>query len=90
VLGAHHDGVDALGGVVVVVFDGHLALRIGTQVGHFGVLLAADGGEFLQQAVAEVQRQRHVGVRIAAGVAEHHALVAGALFLGLLALHAHG
>ncbi len=88
VLGADHDGIDALGRMVVVVLDGHLALGVRAQVGHLGVLLAADGGEFLQQAVAEVQGQGHVGVRIAAGVAEHHALVAGALVLGLLALHA--
>ena len=37
--------------------------------------------------MAQVQRERHVRIRVAAGVAEHHALVARTLVLGLLAHH---
>ena len=87
VLCAHHNGVDAHGLAVVSVLDGHLALGVGAQVGHLAVLLAAYGGEFAQQHVAELQRQRHVVVGVAAGVAEHHALITGTLLLGILALH---
>src|SRR3546814_14346141 len=40
------------------------------------------------QPVRKMDRGRHVAVGLVGGVAEHQALVAGALFLGLLAVHA--
>ena len=46
VLRADDNGVDAHRAVVVVVFDGHLALRIGAQIGHHPAL-AADVGQHL-------------------------------------------
>ena len=51
-------------------------------------LLVADVGQDLEREVAQIQRQRHVVLGVTAGVAEHHALVAGALVVGLGALHA--
>ena len=86
VLGAYHDGVYAHGYVFVAVFDGNLALGVGTQVGHH-LALAAYVGQHAQQAVAQVQAQGHVVLCLVGGIAEHHALVAGTLVLALLALH---
>ena len=81
VLRAHHDGFDGLRRVVVGVADGDLAFGVGAQVGHFAAL-AAQGSQLAQQAVREVEGQRHVVVGFVRGVAEHHALVASALLLG--------
>ena len=97
VLGGDHDGVDAHGMVVVVVFYRHLALGVGAQVAlalsfgsdiSHGRLLAADFREFLQEMVAEAYGERDIDRGLVAGVAEHHSLVAGALFLGVGTLHA--
>ena len=89
VLGREHDGVDAhrgMGGVVVL--HGELALGVRTEVGHQFRGVVADVGEDFQHAVRQVQRQRHEVFRVAAGVAEHHALVAGTLLFRGRAHHA--
>ena len=52
-------------------------LPSGRRYGERAVL--ADRGEPLGEAVGEHDRQRHQLVGVVAGVAEHHALVAGAL-----------
>ena len=69
--GLHRDGP------VAVVADGDLGLAVGAQVGEFAVL--ADFGQPLGEAVREPDRDGHVGGGLVAGVAEHQALVAGAL-----------
>ena len=51
-----------------------------------GAALLADLGELAAEAVREHDRRRHQLRRFVAGVAEHQALVAGALLGGLLAL----
>ena len=86
-LGGDDDGVDAHGLVLLVVFDGHLALGIGAQVGHHAAL-APYVGQHAQQSVGQVQGQRHVVLRLVGGVAKHHALVAGALVLAVLTVDA--
>ena len=89
VLGGKDDGMDLHGLVrVPVIFDGELGLRVRAEVRHQLRLLVTDVRQDLQQEVAEVQGQRHIVLGVAAGVAEHHALVAGALVIGLGALHA--
>ena len=80
--------MDAVRRVVVVVFDGELALGVGPQVRHRRRNLAADAGQFDEGHVGQRERQRHEFGRLVAGIAEHHALVAGALFLFFLAAHA--
>ncbi len=63
----------------VLVANRHLALGVGAEA-----LLgarAARVGQVLQDAVGIVDRRRHQFRRLTAGVAEHDALVAGALFL---------
>ena len=79
VLGGEHDGVDADRTVVGVVLDGDLGLAVGTQVLQRPVL--ADLGEPLGEPVRDDDRQRHQLVGVVAGVAEHQALVAGALLV---------
>ena len=79
VLGGEHDGVDADGPVGLVVLDGDLGLAVGPQVGERAVV--ADGGEPLGEALGHRDRQRHQDVGVVAGVAEHQALVAGALLV---------
>ncbi len=76
VLGRQHHGVDA-DRAVAVVADRHLGLAVRAQVGHQALL--ADGGEPLGQPVRQPDRQRHQLGGVGAGVAEHQALVAGAL-----------
>ena len=79
VLRGEHDGVDADRAVVGVVLDGDLGLAVGAQVGQRAVL--ADRGELLGEALRDHDRQRHQLVGVVAGVAEHQALVAGALLV---------
>ena len=79
VLGRDHDRVDAHGPVVRVVLDGDLGLTVGAQVGQRAVV--ADRREPLGQALGHGDRQRHQHVGVVAGVAEHQALVAGALLV---------
>ena len=87
-LRAHHDGVDADGTMrLAVILDSHLALGVGTKVAH-QLALAADLRQFVHDEVRQVKRQRHVRLGLVAGIAEHHALVARTLFLGICALHA--
>jgi hypothetical protein len=63
-------------GPAVAVADGDLGLPVGTQVVQRAVL--ADLGQALREPVRERDRQRHELLGLARGVAEHHALVAGA------------
>ena len=86
-LSRYHYGVDACGTAVFVIFDSNLALGVGTQVCHVDAL-AAYLGQAHEQGVAEGQRQRYVEGCLVGGVAEHHALVAGALVLQVGALNA--
>ena len=80
VLGRDHDRVDALGRPAVgFVLDRDLALGVRPEVGHHLARLA-DLREALHEAVREHQRERHQRLLVlAGGVAEHHALVPGAL-----------
>ncbi len=81
VLAGDHDGVQA-DRLVAVVLDGHLGLAVGTQVRNRAVL--ADLGQPAGQAVRQGDRQRHQLGRVRAGVAEHQALVTGALLVELV------
>ena len=76
VLAGDDDGVEA-DRAVAVVLDGDLGLAVGAQVGHGAVL--AHRGELLGEPVRQPDRQRHQLGGVVAGVAEHQALVAGAL-----------
>ena len=88
VLGADNYGVDTLRLVGdTIILHGHLALRVGTQIGHH-LAFAANGSQLAQQHVRQVDAQRHIVRRLVAGISKHHALVAGSLFLGNFALHA--
>ena len=70
--------------LAVLVDDRHLRLGVGTQPRARAAL--ADLRELAAEAVREHDRRRHQLGRVVAGVAEHQALVAGALLGGLLAL----
>ena len=75
-LGGQHDGVQPDRGVAVVL-DGDLGLAVRAQVVQHAVL--ADLGEPARQPVSQRDRQRHQLGGVLDGVAEHQALVAGAL-----------
>ena len=81
VLRGDDDGVQA-DGLVAVVLDGDLGLAVGAQVRDGPVL--ADLGQAAGEPVRQVDRQRHQLGRLVAGVAEHQALVAGALLVQLV------
>ena len=76
VLGGQHDGLDRRRRRAVVA-DGHLGLAVGAEV--VDLARAAHLGEPLGEPVREPDRQRHELGGLAGGVAEHDALVAGAL-----------
>ena len=78
----------AHGGAAAGEFDGELGLGVRAEVGHQPGLVVPDVSEGVQELVRERQGEGHVLLGVGAGVAEHHALVAGALLLGLLAGHA--
>ena len=69
-------------GLAVLVLHRHLGLAIGAQVRHGAGL--ANLAEALGQAVRHPDRHRHEVRGLVAGVAEHHALVAGALLVELV------
>jgi hypothetical protein len=75
VLGGDEDLLD-LDRLAVEVADGDLGLAVGTQVRDD--LRATHVGQALGELVRHRDRQRHELGRLARGVAEHHALVAGA------------
>ena len=75
VLGADQHGVDAHG-LAVLVLDRDLGLAVGPQIRHDARL--ADVGQSPGQPVGHGDGHRHELVGVAAGEAEHHALVAGA------------
>ncbi len=74
--------------LVVLVAQGDLALGVGAQPGELAVL--AHLGLALHQAVRERDGGRHQHVGLVGRVAEHQALVAGALLALVLAVHALG
>ena len=76
VLGRQHDGVQPHRGGAVVL-DGDLGLAVGPQVVQHAVL--ADLGQPAGQPVRQRDRQRHQLGGVLDRVAEHQALVAGAL-----------
>ena len=80
VLCRHNDGVDSLRDALVAVFHRHLTLGVGTQVGHFAPFLS-DVGQRAHEQMGQVERHGHVVLGLVHGIAEHHTLVAGTLFL---------
>jgi hypothetical protein len=78
VLGGQHDRVDR-DRLVVLVDEGHLALGVRAQPGQGAVLANLRLAAHEQVSVGNRGRHEHVG--LVGGVTEHHALVAGALFL---------
>ena len=75
-------------GLVVLVAERALALRVGAQPRQLAVL--AHFGLLLDQAVRVDDRRRHEAVGLDRRVAEHEALVAGALLFRCLAVDALG
>lgn len=76
VLRGDDDGVD-MGGFAVDVFDGDLGFHVGE--GPVELAAVAEFGVLFDEAVREVNGERHEGVGLVAGVAKHEALVASAL-----------
>ncbi len=66
-------------GFAVTIGDGHLALRVGAETGLLATV--ASLGQEPQDAVRIVERCRHEFRRLVTGIAEHDALIAGALVL---------
>ena len=95
-LGGDHHGVHPNGSAVFVILHGDLGLAVGAQIVHQALL--ADLGQAHGHLLGQGNGQGHQLRGLVAGIAEHHALVAGAVvqlligvLLGLQALvHAHG
>lgn len=73
VLRGDDDGGNALG-LAVLVFDADLRLAVRQKIGQ--QLFAPHLFELSRQAVRKRDRQRHQRAGLAAGVAEHHTLIA--------------
>ena len=69
--------------LAVDIAHGDLRLRVGAEPGGFAAL--ADLGQFASKSVGEHDRRGHQFRCLVAGIAEHEALVAGALLGGLFA-----
>ena len=77
-----NDGVDSDGAALLVILNGDLGLAVGSEIGESAGF--PDGGELLRELVGQGDSHRHELRGLVAGVAEHHALVAGAVIqLGL-------
>ncbi len=68
-----HNELLHIHGCAVDVAHRNLRLAIGTQVGQRAVL--AHLRQTLAHALRQINRHRHEGLRLLAGIAEHHALV---------------
>ena len=88
VLGRNHDGIDAHGLVILVVFDCHLGLGIRAEP--LDLALFAEFLDLFHELVGEANRERHQFRGLVHGVAEHHALVAGTLLVVFLAFGSLG
>ncbi len=85
VLGRQHDGLEAHR-LVILVAQGDLALGVRAQPVELALL--ADIGLLLHEAVRQRDRRRHQHVRLVRRIAEHQALVTGALLALVLTIHA--
>ena len=86
VLCTEHNSVDADRDIVIAVFDGHLALGIRSEISHL-FLLATNFSQHNQQAVSQIQTERHIIVGLVGSIAKHHALVARSLVFANLTIH---
>ena len=84
--GDHHAGRRHR--LAVDVAQRHLALRVRQQPGHRLVTRLAQLADAAKDQVRVMDRRRHQRLGLGAGVAEHDALVAGALILVAGAVHA--
>ena len=66
--------------------DGNLTLGIRSQVGHHFALFA-DIGQHAHNQVCQVETYGHVTLRLVCGIAEHHTLVTGTLFVLVAVVH---
>ena len=85
-LGGNHDGINALRNAVVAVLHRHLTLGVRAEVGHQLAFLA-DLSQRLHDEMCQVERYRHQALRLVRGVAKHHPLVTGTLFLLVTIVH---
>ena len=83
VLGGDHD-IDNADRLAIDIFDGDLALRVGTEP--LGGTALAESGQFAAEAVGIHDRGRHQLRCLVAGVTEHQSLIARTLLGGLLAI----
>ena len=86
-LGGDDDGVDADRLARLVVFHGNLRLAVRQNVRQNVHLTHI--GQALGQRMRQLNRQRHQAFRLAAGITEHHALIACARVLFDFAGNAH-
>ena len=86
-LGGKHD-LGRFDRLAIGIAQGHLAFGVGTE----GLFLAgfARRGQQLQNLVAVMERRRHQGRGLAAGITEHDALIARAFILVAAGVHALG
>ena len=82
--------------VPFIIFDGYLRFGVGTQIrshlpfaqiGHCRSL-PADNGQLGKQQVRQIERQRHIIIRLIASIPEHHTLISRPLTHRFGALHA--
>ena len=86
-LGRNHNRINAYRLAVIIVFNSNLALGVGTEISHH-FPFTTDFGQYHQQFMSQVQRQRHIIFRFIGSITKHHSLVACPLIHRVLAFHA--
>ena len=82
----NNDCINAHRAVVVVVFNSHLTLRVGTQISHH-LALTANFGKHNQDFVRQRQGEGHERICFLIGITKHHTLVARTLIHGVFTFH---
>ena len=80
VLSGNDNGINALGHASIAVLHGHLAFRVGTEIGHHPSFLP-DVCQRAHDEVGQVERHRHIALCLVGSIAKHHSLVACSLLL---------
>ena len=65
--------------VIIIIFYCYLRFAVGSEIFHLFAFMS-DCCKFLEKPVGKLNCQRHIIIHFAAGITEHHSLVACSLF----------
>ena len=86
VLGRDNNRIYPLWDVVITIFNGHLALGVGTKISHLTSFLP-DVSQCTHDKMCQIERHGHVVVGLIGCIAKHHALITGTLLFFALTVN---